>query len=280
MSIRGATPRSGRPTRLHSAVFQPIGDEGRAALVERRIAEAIMGGVLSAGERLPAETELAAAFGVAPATAREALLALRERGLIVTRRGRTGGSFIADSADPVHFATRALLDGSRVSLRDAGQHYLAITAACVELAARRADVSEIAMIRARLDRVDDHDLAAWRRASDDAVIELAALSQSARLTREQMKLQGEFSPLLALIDTDQPSRVEGRVHLQAVLLAVGEGDATAAAHALHESASFTVDWLIAYRERHVAVMTAPVTNIPAQPAPTMAAMTRTERSRT
>lgn len=281
MSIRSAAPRSGRPTRLHSAVFQPIGDEGRAALVERRIAEAVMSGVLSAGERLPAEPELAAAFGVAPATAREALLALRERGLIVTRRGRTGGSFIADSADPVHFATRALLDGSRVSLRDAGQHYLAITAACVDLAARRADASEIAMICARLERVDDRDLAAWRRASDDAVIELAALSQSARLTREQMKLQGEFSFLLALIDTDSTSRAEGRAYLLAVLNAVGEGDAMAAACALRESARFTVDWLIAYRERHAAAVTAPTaTTSPAQPAPAAAASTRIERSHT
>ena len=106
-----------------------------------------MGGVLSAGERLPAETELAAALGVAPATAREALLALRNGGLIVTRRGRNGGSFIADNADPVHFANRTVLDSSRVSLRDAAQHYLAITAACVELAARRADPGEIEVRR-------------------------------------------------------------------------------------------------------------------------------------
>ncbi len=264
MSLRSVAPRSGRPTRLHSAVFQPIGDEGRAALVERRIAEAIMGGVLSAGERLPAEPELAAAFGVAPATAREALLALRERGLIVTRRGRNGGSFVADSADPVLFATRALLDSSRVSLRDATQHYVAITSACVELAAQRADPSEIAMIRTRLERTDDHDLAAWRRASDDAVIEIAALSQSARLTREQMKLQGEFSPLLTLIDTDAESRRRSRDHLRAVIDAVESGDPRASSDALRASAGFTVEWLIAYRERHSA---------PLAPAPTS-----TERS--
>lgn len=273
MSLRNPTPRSGRPTRLHSAVFQPIGDEGRAALVERRIAEAIMGGVLSAGERLPAETELAAAFGVAPATAREALLALRERGLIVTRRGRNGGSFIADSADPVHFATRTLLDSSRVSLRDAAQHYVAITAACVELAARRADPGEIAMIRARLERVDDHDLTSWRRASDDAVIEVAALSQSARLTREQMKLQGEFSPLLALIDTDAGSRRQGREHLLAVLTAVENGDARAASEAFRLSNHFTIEWLIAYRERHVAASAAGAPNLTTPPA-----TPRTERS--
>lgn len=281
MSIRTAAPRSGRPTRLHSAVFQPIGDEGRAALVQRRIAEAIMGGVLAAGERLPPETELAAAFGVAPATAREALFALRERGLIVTRRGRNGGSFIADSADPVHFATRALLDGSRVSLRDAAQHYLAVTAACVELAARRADASEIDMIVTRLERVDDHDLAAWRRASDDAVIELAALSQSARLTREQMKLQGEFSPLFALIDTDPVSRVACRSALLEVLRAVGGGDAETAGRALRASTQHCVEWLIAHREQHIAAndtLTAPA---PVQPVSTTGVPTPSvKRSRT
>jgi DNA-binding FadR family transcriptional regulator len=251
MSMRGPAPRSGKPTRLHSAVFQPIGDEGRAALVERRIAEAIMGGVLTAGERLPAETELAAAFGVAPATAREALFALRERGLIVTRRGRNGGSFIADSADPVRFATHALVESSRVTLRDGAQHYQAITIACVELAARRADPSEVAMIHARLDRVDEHDLAHWRRASDDAVIEIAALSQSARLTREQMRLQGEFSPLMALLDTDAEARRTSRENLLAVLAAVGAGDPSGATDALRAKVRFAIDWLIAYRERNV-----------------------------
>lgn len=268
MSMRAPAPRSGKPTRLHSAVFQPIGDEGRAALVERRIAEAIMGGVLAAGERLPAETELAAAFGVAPATAREALFALRERGLIVTRRGRNGGSFIAESADPVRFATQALVESSRVSLRDAAQHYQAITIACVELAARRADPGEVAMIIARLERIDDVDLAAWRRASDDAVIEVAALSQSARLTREQMRLQGEFSPLLALIDTDAGARRAAREHLLAVLGAVGTGDPVDAARALRENVRFAIDWLIAYRERNAGYPSlTPIPGMKSDPRP-------------
>jgi DNA-binding FadR family transcriptional regulator len=280
MSLRDAAPRSGRPTRLHSAVFQPIGDEGRTALVERRIAEAIMGGVLAAGERLPAETELAAAFGVAPATAREALMALRGRGLIVTRRGRSGGSFIADSADPIKFASRALLESSRVGLRDAAQHYLAITAACVELAARRADVSEVAMIRARLERGDaalvgennvshrhsnDRDIAAWRRASDDAMIEIAALSQSARLTREQMKLQGEFSPLFALVDTHAPSRAASRARLIELLSAVSASDGDAATRALSDGVRLAVDWLITYRDEHLAASILPIAVVPAQP---------------
>lgn len=240
--------RSGRPTRLHRAVFQPIGDEGRAALVERRIADAIIGGVLPSGERLPAETELARSFGVAPATAREALLGLRERGLIVTRRGRNGGSFVSDDADPAAFARRTLAETSRVALRDLAAHYLAITLASIELAARRADPSEIAGIRTRLERVRDDDLAAWRRVTDDTQIELAALSQSARLTREQMRLQGELSPFFALIDTDADARHDNRERLLSVLAAVADGDEQRAVALTREKVHRCVEWLIELRE--------------------------------
>jgi len=244
--------RSGRPHRLLRAVFQPIGDEGRAALVERRIAEAIMGGVLHAGERLPAETDLAQSFGVAPATAREALLALRERGLITTRRGRNGGSFVAESADPTTFAREALAETSRVALRDAATHYVAVTAAAVELAARRSDPSEIALIRHRLERVDANDPVAWRRASDDAQIELSALSQSARLTREQMRLQAELSPLLALADRDVERREKTRARFWAVLSAVEQGDPATAVRLSRAAVGETVEWLIDLRESLVA----------------------------
>lgn len=207
-----------------------------------------MGGVLHAGERLPAETDLAQSFGVAPATAREALLGLRERGLITTRRGRNGGSFVADSADPATFARDALVTTSRVALRDAATHYGTITAAAVELAARRADPSEISMIRQRHQRVDAHDLRAWRRISDDAQIELSALSQSARLTREHMRLQAELSPLLALADRDPERREASRSQFAAVLDAVESGDADTAVALSRQTVRETVEWLIDLRE--------------------------------
>ncbi|MFI5429404.1 winged helix-turn-helix domain-containing protein [Aeromicrobium sp. UC242_57] len=82
-------------TRARSAIFAPIGDEGRAVRVENRLAEAIRSGVLADGERLPSEPELASMLGVATVTAREALVALRAQGLVTTTRGRGGGSFVA-----------------------------------------------------------------------------------------------------------------------------------------------------------------------------------------
>ncbi len=66
----------------------------------QRITEAIHLGLLDDGERLPVEVDLAAQFGVAPMTVREALATLREQELVETRRGRSGGSFVRRPEGP------------------------------------------------------------------------------------------------------------------------------------------------------------------------------------
>lgn len=236
--------KSAAPHRMQGALFMPIGDEGRAELVERRLSEAITGGHLRAGERLPAEQDLARTLGVAPVTVREALGVLRERGLIVTRRGRNGGSFVAEGADPLVFARQAVQSSSRLALRDLGAHYAAITVGAVRLAARRADQAEATALVARIDRAEESDLGAWRRTLDDVQVELVALSQSARLTREQMKLQSEMSPYLRLIDGDPQSRLVLRSHLRDAAVAVSEGDATAAGTAIEEFVTRAVHDLV------------------------------------
>jgi DNA-binding FadR family transcriptional regulator len=240
----GSAAAHQRPHRLHGVLFQPIGDEGRAALVERRLVDAITRGHLRAGERLPSEAELARSLGVAPVTVREALLAMRGRGLVVTRRGRNGGSFVAAHADPLSFAREAIRLSSRVSLRDLGAHYAAITGAGVRLAARRADPSEARQVRRRLERLDDLDGESQRRLLDDVQIEIVALSQSARLTREQMKLQAEFSPYLRLAaHTSDDHRRQGQ-HLTAVCEAVEDADADAAGTRTETMVAEVIDALI------------------------------------
>lgn len=232
------------PHRLQGVLFQPIGDEGRAALVERRLVDAITRGHLVAGERLPSEAELAKSFGVAPVTVREALLALRGRGLVVTRRGRSGGSFVAEHADPLSFARDALRATPRHALRDLGAHYAAITTACVSLAARRADPSEARQIRRRIAQLEEWEPEQQRRLLDDIQIELVALSQSARLTREQMKLQAELSPYLRLVAHEVHGRERQAAHLLAAIDAVESADPETAATHIIEMVEETIDALL------------------------------------
>lgn len=239
-----------QPHRLHGALFQPIGDEGRAELVEHRLVEAITRGHLRAGERLPSESDLARSLGVAPVTVREALLGVRGRGLVVTRRGRNGGSFVAEHADPLSFASEALRRSSRLELRDLGAHYAAITSACMRLSARRADPSETQLVRRRLGRIEDLDGEQRRRLLDDVQIELVALSQSARLTREQMKLQGEISPYLRLVAQDKQEEIRQTDHLRAILDDVEDADPEAASKRTEQMVGEAIDALIRLQSQH------------------------------
>jgi len=195
-------------TRARSAIFAPLGDEGRAVRVENRLAEAIRSGVLADGERLPSEPELAAMLGVATVTAREALVALRAQGLVTTTRGRGGGSFVTQPAPsgPAELSSR-LASMSRVELRDRGTIYGVILAGCAELAAERADATDIEGLRDLLIDRDETDVGLWRHADSELYLSVAALTQSARMTREVVRLEADFGALLRLPLTDPDFRV-------------------------------------------------------------------------
>jgi DNA-binding FadR family transcriptional regulator len=67
----------------------------KATSLTDRFVTAIAVGEYSPGERLPSERELAAALGVSRQTVRQALQQVTDLGLIETRRGRSGGAFVA-----------------------------------------------------------------------------------------------------------------------------------------------------------------------------------------
>lgn len=194
-------------TRARSAIFAPIGDEGRAVRVENRLAEAIRSGMLTDGERLPSEPELAAMLGVATVTAREALVALRAQGLVTTTRGRGGGSFVTrpehSSFDELGSRLGAM---SRVELRDRGTIYLILLAGCAELAAQRSDPTDVEGLRLLLVDADEPDVGYWRHADSELYLSVAALTQSARLTREVVRLEADFGALLRMPLSDPPFR--------------------------------------------------------------------------
>ncbi|MFF2324335.1 FadR/GntR family transcriptional regulator [Agrobacterium sp. NPDC058088] len=61
-----------------------------------RIVAAIAVGAYSPGEQLPSERELAERQGVSRVTVRGAIEIVREKGLLTSRRGRSGGTFVTD----------------------------------------------------------------------------------------------------------------------------------------------------------------------------------------
>src|SRR5438045_3610973 len=83
----------------------------RAMQVYQSLRHRIVGGDLEPGARLPGQTELAATFGVAVMTVRQAWARLESEGLISRRQG--SGTFVAERRTP---SVLVVEDDARVRL--------------------------------------------------------------------------------------------------------------------------------------------------------------------
>ncbi|MDJ0337183.1 GntR family transcriptional regulator [Cryobacterium sp. PH31-O1] len=235
--------RAGSGTR--AAIFAPLDGAGRAELVLQRLTDAIVLGVLHDGERLPSEAELARQLGVATVTAREALEILRRNNLVHTKRGRDGGSFVTFAGGgSTDLQDDRLLAWSRVQVRDLGVHYCAIAGLAAELAGDRASAADITNLERILDRTDAGIAEAARRGQGTFRLEVAALSQSARLVREELRLQAEFGALLWLSLREPLRRERCRAVQRETVAALVAEDGARARQLTVEQIMESVEWLI------------------------------------
>src|SRR5262249_28614159 len=144
----GAVGATSVPSLRARSLFAPIDAGGRAETVVWRLIQAIRLGLLLDGERLLAESALASQFGVSSVTLREALATLRSMGLVETRRGCGGGSFVRapQEPQPAHLE-RPLRLLSLHELRDIGDHRAAVAGAAAKLAAERALAGDVTTLR-------------------------------------------------------------------------------------------------------------------------------------
>ena len=239
-------PRStGHGDAHRSVVFAPLDGTGRAELVARRLSDAIVSGLLHDGEKLPSEAELSRSLGVALVTAREALEALRENSLVETRRGREGGSFVTYNKDAAKRVLDERLQGhSRIALRDLAVHMSAIAGTAAELAANRASDDDLQSLRAIHRDADLNTEGGARRALLRFQLEVAAISQSPRLVREEVRLQSEAGPMMWLCLRDHEYReISARAREQAIG-AIATADPTAARGAILGLIEEAMMWLI------------------------------------
>ena len=183
-----------------AAVFAPLEPMGRAEQVTRRLVDAIELELLTDGSQLPGEIDLAAAFGVATVTIREALADLRRLGLIETRRGRGGGSFVrTPDGGPGGLTQRRLREHSVVELRDMGDLYAIVSGGAAALAAQRSSADDVRLLRATWQELAQApDVGSRRRADARLRVLLAVAAQSPRLYRAEIDLQAEVGTLLWL----------------------------------------------------------------------------------
>jgi GntR family transcriptional regulator, transcriptional repressor for pyruvate dehydrogenase complex len=129
------------------AVYRLIRTARLYEQIVQQIEESILKGALKPGDQLPAERDLAQRFGVSRTAVREAVKALREKGLVEAYSGR--GTFITDGTS---HAVRQSLDLMAKIGQPEGSTHLAEVRAILEpeiagLAATRAQESDLAIMR-------------------------------------------------------------------------------------------------------------------------------------
>lgn len=197
------------PTSFQSQIYRSLPEIERADAIVARISKAIALGLLKVGERLPPEAALSDMFGVGGATLREALAELRDQGVVETRRGRSGGSFVINQP-PTQIDTirEWFLTTSISEIRDLGDEHSAIAAETVRLACERAEAHDFDRLQELARALVLATTPEVRAPADSRFhIELAVSAQSPRLANAEIRLQQEtvqqlWTPLAGAFDPE------------------------------------------------------------------------------
>ncbi len=182
------------------ALLRPVRTGNAFEETVELLLRAIKLGVVSPGERLPAERELSQRLSVSRVTLREALRALENEGYVDVRRGRYGGTFINTTLPrPKRTAKRDRPSVSELedvlTLREVLEPGAAIAAANRDLTDR-----DVALLERRLldcERVGD--TAEYRRMDSRLHLSIAELSGSASLVAAVADVRVRTNALLDCI---------------------------------------------------------------------------------
>jgi DNA-binding FadR family transcriptional regulator len=231
---------------VESTVFTPI--RAGSAMVETvaRLGEAIMLGLLRNGDRLPPEPQLAEALRISPVTLRGALAILREAGLVETRRGRGGGTFVNTTVS----RRRAVAVGplpSREEMRDLIDYRAILEGGACALSALRLTDTELVQIeRIVVSMSSEREFSRWSEL--DALFHLAIAQASGckRLVPEVAKLRKESYRISSLYEPVPRStlRVSNQQHRE-ILSALEAHDETRAREAMAAHVESTLGFWLA-----------------------------------
>jgi DNA-binding FadR family transcriptional regulator len=186
-----SVPLASSSNAIRVAVFGPLDNQGRVDAIADRLRGAIALGLIANGEQLPSEDRLANSLGVSPVSLREALVRLRADGLVETRRGNRGGSFVVS---PAGLGTARLRDElatmTAYQLRDLGDLRGALAGGAARRAAERRSSDAVSRLRSLAETLDEARTAPERyRADGRFCVEVAAAAQSVRFAQLELELQ-------------------------------------------------------------------------------------------
>jgi len=179
------------------AVFLPVRPASTFEETVERLGSAIRLGLLAPGDKLPPERELAGKLRISRSTLRQALTALVQSGHLVSSRGRTGGTFVAERP-PLAEGDGEPLDQGAWAVLD---YRVAIELGAVELAAERGSAAQFDRLEGLVAKMagELEDFEEYRRTDIRFHLDIAEAAQSPRLLSAMTDVQSQMSDLIALI---------------------------------------------------------------------------------
>ncbi|MEW2496553.1 FadR/GntR family transcriptional regulator [Streptomyces nodosus] len=230
--------RGGPRDRL-APVLRPVraGNGFEEAL--EQILQVVRLGLVPDGERLPAERELAERLGISRVTLREVLKVLQEQGLVESRRGRYGGTFVRVSGGAAGEDELRRRIG-RIDIEDALRFREVLEVGAAGLCAAAGLTAEQAgRLRTALAGTREAPLTEYRRRDTLLHLTLAELCGSPSLTAQYAAVRATVNDLLDCI----PLLVRNLEHSQrqheALVEAVLDGDADGAREMMREHCAGT-----------------------------------------
>ena len=219
-----------------------------------RLRTAIDLGFLQHGEMLPKEALLAKELHVTAFTLREALAQRRAEGMVDTKPGRGGGTFVNHASRLVRGkATSRLRELSAVALRDLADWKAMLLGESAELAATRASPSNIARLVGYKARIADaKDALTACRAHARFDVELASVAQSVRLSAAALQIYEDFGWLLALAHEEQEYTDLCAATVGEVLERITQGEGIEAGNVARSRTRVSFDNLVRLRLKLIA----------------------------
>jgi GntR family transcriptional repressor for pyruvate dehydrogenase complex len=213
------------------AVFKPVRPATTFEETVERLGTAIRLGLLPAGSRLPPERNLADELGISRSTLRQALTTLVQSGHLVSSRGRSGGTFVADrpplaekEGKPLGEETWAVLD-----------YRVAVEAGATLLAAERAEADQLDRLGELVEKMAGaNDFEEYRRADMRFHIGIAEAASSPRLVAAMTEVQGEMSDLIAQIAHPERVLTHSNAQHRRLVTLLRRGDRSGAVRLMRE----------------------------------------------
>ena len=215
---------------MSDPIFRTKLYEDVAALLQERIRSEQW----RAGERLPAEPDLAKEFDVSRSTVREAVRSLQIAGLLRSRAG--SGSFVTENA-PMILQTRELaaIMGDREHLRDLVQTRFILEPQMAALAAKQATEEEKIHLRYLVDRMaEKKDRFSLMTAGYAFHMELARMSHNVVLEGFYQSAAGQLRSMRVLESLTEEIYRDGIEEHRLIAEAVAASDADSAKRLMKE----------------------------------------------